>query len=139
MSHLKNPRISELESDNHSLTLVLLQAFFLSLLETFSSSYSDGPKEPHFQRLSHHMVSWTLNSLPPQRIQSLDFNYTKVCSLSDVTLHVRGSHSRLVGRKKETWDQRLECLVFHWATHYFIICQKRFNKIKISKLDSIQN
>lgn len=24
----KNPRISELESDNHSLTLVLLQAFF---------------------------------------------------------------------------------------------------------------
>lgn len=101
MSHLINPRISELESDNHSLILILFQAFLLSLLETFSSSYSDGPKEPHFKRLSHHMVSWTLNPLPPQRIQSLDLNYTKVCSLSDVTLHVRGPHSGIVGRERE--------------------------------------
>ena len=125
VSHLINPRISELKSNNHSLTLILLQVFLLSLLETFSNSYSDGTKEPPFQRLSYHMVSWTLNLLPPQRILSLDFNYTKTGSLSDVTLHVRGPHSGLVSRGRETWDQRLECLVLLWVTRYSIICKKK--------------
>ena len=125
VSHQINPKISELESNNHSLTLILLQVFLLPLLETFSNSYSDGPKEPPFQRLSYHIVSWTLNLLPTQRIQSLDFNYTKAGSLSDVTLHVRGPHSGLVSRERETWHQRLECLVFHWVTHYSIICKKK--------------